>query len=116
MKSHVHPTMKRNPPCVILHCGTNDLTSKCTSIEITRNLVTLDTELKDETNEIIISDIIARKDKWDDKGKLVNEQVKIMCSGYDIGYLNNNNISKKTDLDLMGLHLEQGDGGGGGGE
>ena len=104
--------MKRNPSCVILHCGTNDLKSKCTTTEIARNLVTLATELKDGTNEIIISGIIARNDKWDDKGKLVNEQVKIMCSGYDIGYLNNNNISKKTDLDWRGLDLEEGGGGG----
>ena len=46
-----------------------------------------------------------RNDEHNDKGMRVNGRLKIKCSKYGLGFMNNCNISFKKHLNRSGLHL-----------
>ena len=106
MHSYSWPTMKRNPSCVILHVGTNDLQSDNTALEIANEIINLGKKLKSINNDVIISGIIPRRDKWNEKAKDVNMKVRNDCLNFNIGFIDHNNINIERDLNK---------GGGGGG-
>ena len=67
MRSYSWPSMTENPSRAVLHCGT-DAPAKYIAIQ----LLTLACNLKTESNEIIVSGIVPRRDQWNDKAKMVN--------------------------------------------
>ena len=54
----------------------------------------------------MISSIVIRKDKLNDKGRKVNDFLKIQCSELGLGYIDNNNITNDC-LNKSGIHLNK---------
>ena len=71
MESHIKPTLKNKPERIIIHCGTNDLKNNKPQ-SIADNILSLAKSSQQETNTVLVSSIVPRKDHLDKKGKEVN--------------------------------------------
>ena len=70
MHNHIKPSVRDfNPDHVILHCGTNDLSSERTASHIAKSIIELALTLKSEDNKISISLIVPRSDNLSNKAK-----------------------------------------------
>ena len=58
MKDDVKPSLRSNADLLILHVGTNDLSSN----ELGRSIIDLATSVKNEKHDVSISNIIIRTD------------------------------------------------------
>ena len=81
------------------------MNSAKTPTKISDEIVHLALDLKTDENDVVISDIIARNDKLNEKGKKVNHLLKIKCNRYDIGFMDNTNILAHKHLNGSGIHL-----------
>ena len=79
MHSYVKPSKDFNNELVILHCGTNDLRSEKQPLEIANEIMDLASEMKTNINEVMVSGIVQRRDKLNDKGKQVNQLLQSSC-------------------------------------
>ena len=92
MADYIRPTMRREPDVCLIHVGTNDLRSEMPSEKIADSIMDLATKMKSSENEIIVSSIISRGDRLNEKARLVNEHLMSLCIENDICYLDNSNI------------------------
>ena len=104
MKSYIIPAKKADPDCVILHVGTNDLSTQLTDAEISTNIINLALELKTDNNAVIVSSLTLRNDKHGHRIDPINQLVKENCNSRNIGFIDNSNIMK-THLNRSNLHL-----------
>ena len=72
MITYIKPPLKRNPDRFIAHVRTNDLRSNQELEIIARNIVEVACNSKIDTNEVLISGRILRRDNLNGKGGLVN--------------------------------------------
>ena len=108
MNSHVVPALNRALQKIILHCGMNDLSSEQTPAEIANSIVELAAEIKDEDNEIFVSRLVRRNDKFNSKAIEVNKFSNRKCSLQNIPFIDNSNIDERCHLNGSGLHLSYG--------
>ena len=104
MFDYCKPTIRRNPNMVIYHAGTNNL---CTGDEpntIASDIIKLALDMKNDSNEVSISSLIVRNDKLNEKALKVNDCLKVKCSQYALGFIDNSNVTK-VHLNNSGLHL-----------
>ena len=71
INDHVKPVI-RNQDHMILHTGTNDLSSDKTPVQIWNNIVNLAASIKDKDIKVTISEIVERNDTLNEKVVLVN--------------------------------------------
>ena len=107
MADYVRPTMKRSPDLIVLHAGTNNLRDEGPAKRIAENVMKLALEMKNESNDVMVSGLIARADDVDLHQKLleVNKVLDEECKRYGLCYINNRNISATQHLNGGGLHL-----------
>ena len=105
MKSYVIPSKEFENDLVILHSGTNDLRGKNSAEDIATDIIQLAKEMKTEKNEVMVSGIIPRNDKYNDKGMDVNKFLMSFCLTCKFHFIDNSNINKETHLNMSGLHL-----------
>ena len=109
MVDYINPTRKFNSELYILHCGTNDLRTGKNPEIIADDIVQLALSLKKDDNEVALSSIIPRKDKFNDKGIKVNDCLRLRTQQFNLGFIEHTNI-EKYHLNGSGLHLtEDGD-------
>ena len=101
---YVRPSQKYSPDMYVMHVGSNDLQSIKTPEEISDEIMELAKDIKTEENDIIISGITIRQDQYNEKGFQVNEQLKVKCSKFSFGFVDNTNITIRN-LNGSGLHL-----------
>ena len=101
---HSKPSQRYDPDLYILHGGGNDLSSIKNPEEIASELMKLATDLKTDTNDVIVSSIIARKDKFNEKGIEVNKLLRLKCSQLSFGFIDNSNLGFKH-LNNSGINL-----------
>ena len=75
MKHYVKPTQEKQPTQIITHVGTNDLPGKKNSYEIANEFVDFTNSIKTRENDVVVSSIVARKDRFN-KAKEVNKNLK----------------------------------------
>ena len=71
MESYINTTLKNKLERIIIHCRTNDLKNN-TPQSIADNILSLAKSNQKETNIVLVSSILPRKDHLDKKGKEVN--------------------------------------------
>ena len=101
---HSKPSQRYDPDLYILHGGGNDLSSIKNPEEIASELMNLATNLKTDTNDVIVSSIITRKDKFNEKGIEVNNLLRLKCRQLSFGFIDNSNLGFKH-LNNSGIHL-----------
>ena len=72
MITYIKPPLKRNPDRFIVHVRTNDLRSNQELETIARNIVEVACNSKTDTNKVLISGRILRRDNLNGKGRQVN--------------------------------------------
>ena len=105
MKSYIIPAKKYENNLAIIHCGTNDLRENKNAEQIAKNIIELATDMKTNNNNIMVSGIIPRNDKWNQKAMEVNSFLKSFCLNCKFYFIDNTNIAKDTHLNSSGLHL-----------
>ena len=109
MRDYANPTLRDiNPEHIILHVGTNDLTTEKTASQISRSIIELGTSLKNDTNTVSISAIVPRSDKLDNKATEVNNRLVLMCQERNIPFLSHSDIiDLSKHLNKSKLHFNR---------
>ena len=79
MKDQMKPSMREKPDHIILHIGTNDLNSDRVPDLIVKSIFDLAIAIKNNSQNVSISNIIMRNDKLSDKAMKVNVHLKRFC-------------------------------------
>ena len=77
MKSYIIPTEELEPDAIVIHCGTNDLRRQEQPEEIAYEIANLSSSIKSKKNEVVVSGIIPRQDRFRDKGKETNKSLRL---------------------------------------
>ena len=105
MSDYVRPTIRREPDMIILHAGTNDLRGEKTPDNIASDIMRLAIEMKTEKNEVMVSCLISRGDKLNDKAMQVNNILKRECEQHKMLLIEHSNILADKHLNGSKLHL-----------
>ena len=105
MESYSTPIKDYENDLIILHCGTNDLKGNKSPAEIAKEIFRVANNLKTQTNEVMISGIVPRRDNLQEKGKMVNSLLLSACAANDFHYIDNSNVDIYAHLNRGGLHL-----------
>ena len=105
MNSYSVPTTKKNPRRIVIHCGTNDISSGTVPNEVAEEIVDLATNLKSHENEVFVSGIVARGDRWNERVSQVNNVLKAKCNREGLPFIDNSNIEPAHHLNRSNLHL-----------
>ena len=107
MKHHSVPVMEFNPDLVILHCGTNSLRGPENEEKIATDILTLAKSLKTDTNDILVSSIVPRRDQLKEKAEKVNDVLCIKCTQFNVPFIKHNNLRSEMHLKPKGQHLNK---------
>ena len=105
MKSYIIPTVELEPNVIVIHCAANDLRRQEQPEEIVYEIANLALSIKSKKNEVVVSGIIPRKDRFRDKAKETNESLLAICASRNIPFINHGNIDTRTHINCRGLHL-----------
>ena len=97
--TYVKTTIEEKPDFIILHSGTNDLRSNADPEEITNGIVDVAVSCKENGSEVIVSAILPRLDKLNEKGTVVNEKTKELCLEKNIYFLEHRNFNPKVSCE-----------------
>ena len=65
----------------------------------------LATNLKSHENEVFVSGIVARGDRWNERVSQVNNVLKAKCNREGLPFIDNSNIQPAHHLNRSNLHL-----------
>ena len=85
--------------------GTNSLRDAKKPDELVREIKGIALEMETETNDVMLTGIIRKNDKWDIKGVKVNKVLLSLYEIHNFHFIDNSNIKKSTHLNNRGLHL-----------
>ena len=105
---HLKPVVRRRPDTIIIHTGTNDITSGTDTQQFLDQAVNL-VETESPQTEVVISLPILRKDREGQYTKKVRElkaKMKKYCTQKNIKTIENENITEEG-LGMKGLHLNK---------
>ena len=97
------PSKRYSPDLYILQGGGNDLVNKNPEA-IANELIDLAKDLKTPENEVLIGGIMARTDRFQEKGKTLDHILKGKCLELNIGFIDHSNINS-THINNSGIHL-----------
>ena len=81
MVDHIKPVMRDKPDHIIFHVGTNDIPLDKDAGDIAKSIVDLAMSAKSPSCDVLISNIITRKDKHQQhKAQVANNHLKEMCT------------------------------------
>ena len=104
MEDYIKPSLSKRPDHIIIHCGTNDLSSNKSAESISSGIIKLATSV--EHSRVSVSALTCRRDEWAQKANEVNRCLKEMCGDRNIGFIPNENI-KTSHLNRSHLHLNK---------
>ena len=79
MKDYLKPNLELSPDQVILHVGTNDLKSNEPQ-QVAGSVVDLARQIENSSDAtVIISELVSRRDRFNEAVKTVNKQLKFYC-------------------------------------
>ena len=64
MEEYAQPTIRTTPDHIVIHVGTNDLSSKKESAEISSAIVDLDLKLKSDFRQVSVSNLTTGSDQY----------------------------------------------------
>ena len=105
MGSYCKPAIDKEPTRLILHCGTNDLRSSKSDVDISTEIITLAKSIETHGIDVIISGLIARGDSHEDKRRKTNLILQDMCNEEHISFIDHENIKADKHLNRSQLHL-----------
>ena len=105
MKDYAKPTIRnKKPHKIILHCGTNDLSSPKPPEEIANQIIDLAASLKTDDNLVIVSGIVPRGNELNTKVSEVNTLLSRKLNSRNLGFISHDNIIPQQHLNKSRLH------------
>ena len=101
MQDYVTPTIRENPNHIILHIGTNDLTTNILTEKVSESIIDLASSLKLSSCSVAISDITVRNDRY--RRKVAQENMHLK----NFELISYKNIITEKDLNESKLHLNK---------
>ena len=105
MKHYVKPTQEKQPAQIIIHVGTNDLLGNKNSNKIANENAEFANSIKTSENNVVVSSIVSRKDRLNNKAKEVNKNLKDKCEEHDLQLIRHHSILPFRHTNAKGLHL-----------
>ena len=107
MEDYMKPSLRNPPDHLILHVGTNDLSSGKCAVEIAESILKLVCRLKNEIHDVSVSTIILRTDnkKLNEKGMEVNLHLKELSKEKNISLIDSSRKIKAQHLNKGKLYL-----------
>ena len=109
IRDHMKPSMREKPDHTILHVGTNDLNSDRPSNLIGKSIVDLAITLKNNSQNVSISNIIMRNDSFNEKAMEVNGYLKQLCIEKNIFLIDHTKTIHSRNINRSKLHLNKSD-------
>ena len=107
MKDYAQPTTIENPDHILIHVGTNDLPSRRQPDVIAEDIIQLALELKANSCDVSVSNIVARNDQYRKKASAVNHKLKDLCKEKNLHYIDHRNSINTRHLNGSKLHLNK---------
>ena len=108
INDHVKPTIRnQEADHIILHTGTNDLSSDKTPVQICNDIVNLVASIKNKDIKVSIFEIVERNDALNEKAILVNECLLKICKTIGLPIIKHRNIKPDFRLNQSKLHLNK---------
>ena len=104
MSTYVKPTLEEKTDTIILHTRTNDLRSEDEPDKIANDIVDVAVACKQTGWEVIISALLPRGDKFNDKAKEVNDSLKELCLSENVSLMEHRNFHARYHLNNSKLH------------
>ena len=104
-KHYVKPTQEKQSARIIIHVGTNDLPGNKNSDAIANEIVEFANSIKTSENNVVVSSIVSRKDRFNNKAKEVNKKLKDKCEEHNLQLIQHHNINPFCHTNAKGLHL-----------
>ena len=107
ISDHIRPVLRRNPDCIIVHAGTNDITKHEDTIKNIEEMVNEAKKMSPSTN-IVVSELVVRHDSQQRKVKSeeLNKRIKDLAKKLQIPVICHANINSRC-LGKGQLHLNQ---------
>ena len=106
MEDYIQPALRETPNHVILHVGTNDVTTKQDPQQIAESIINLAVKIK-RNCDVSISSITARNDKYLRKATDINKNLKDRCREKNFNFINHGNAITVRHLNASKLHLNK---------
>lgn len=106
MRDYVKPSLKFNPDLIILHTGVNNLRSNKSPNVIAEDIVNLACDIKNNSNDVVISGLVGRSDNLDFKLQQVNDILITKCTERNLLYIDNSNITLQHLNSTMHLNYK----------
>ena len=107
MQDYVRPTIRENPDHIILHVGTNDLTTNIPTEKVAESIINSASSLKSNSCSVAISSITVRNDRYWKKVAQVNRHLKTLCIERNFELISHENIITEKHLNGSKLHLNK---------
>ena len=105
MNHYKKPTQEKSSAEIIIHLGTNDLSSDKEPKDIANDIIKLAKSVKTGANKVAVSIILPRKDRFNSKAKEVNTHLLDICFSNNLSLITNSNINPHRHINVKGLHL-----------
>ena len=109
MKDYIKPLMRKKLDHTILHVGTNDLNSNRPSDLIAKSIVDLTITLKNNSQNVSVSNIIMRNDNFTDKFMEINGYLKQFFIERNIFLIEHTKTIHSRNINRSKLHLNKSD-------
>ena len=109
MKDYIKPLMRKKLDHTILHVGTNDLNSNRPSDLIAKSIADLTITLKNNSQNVSVSNIIMRNDNFTDKFMEVNGYLKQFFIERNIFLIEHTKTIHSRNINRSKLHLNKSD-------
>ena len=108
MKHYVKPTQEKTT-CKYNYChvDTKDLRGNKNSVKVANEIVEFATSIKTSENNVVVFSIVPRKDRFNNKAKEVNENLKDKCEEHNLQLIQHDNINPFHHTNSKGLHLNK---------
>ena len=106
MEDYIQPTLRETPGNIILHVGTNDVTTKQDLQQIAESIINLAVKIK-KNCDVSISSITARNEKYLRKAADINRYLKDRCLEKNLYFNNHGNAMTVRHLNSSKLHLNK---------
>ena len=108
MKDYTKRSLRESINHFTIHVGTNDVSDQNKSPgSIAESIVNLASDIKNQSHDVTISNIIERKDKWNKKVDEVNNILKELCKRKNIYLINNSTSIKMLHFNRSKIHLSK---------
>ena len=107
MRTYCKTSIEKKPDCLIIHCGTNELKTNKSDVEISTEIISLAKSIETQGIQPIVSGLIARGDNYEEKRARTNLILQDMCKEENLLFVEHENIKANEHLNRSRLHLNK---------